>query len=174
MGPVQAQALPAGDVSSASPDPLRAGTPLADALGAVIVSGNGLTRLSDELAAVSADVGRGVQAILAVFEEIDAIVHRLRQAGTLPGDAADQLSDQILSAFQACDFHDLTGQRVSTVRRAIKDLEGRITRMRDLARLAPADGGQAEGDRTTQLENGPRLPSDEGHLTQSDVDRLLA
>jgi chemotaxis protein CheZ len=146
------------------------GPALPEILGELVRAGQGLERSSDELAAVEADVSRGVQAILAFLEEIDAAVHRLKLSGHVPDDAADQLSDRIVAALQACDFQDLTGQRITTVRRGLAELARKISIVSD---IAPAPAAPAR-PMPLRLENGPRLQSDEGHLTQAEVDRLLA
>ncbi len=144
---------------------------------AVVQAGLGLPRVAEELSAASADVGRGVQAILALFEEIDAVVHRLAQSGALTSDGAALISDRVMAVFQACDFQDLAGQHMASVRRVVTDLDRKIAVLSRAAGLggevAPIEP-EFEPERSwTLLENGPRLAADEARLTQAQIDRLM-
>ncbi|GGH11589.1 hypothetical protein GCM10007036_08760 [Alsobacter metallidurans] len=148
---------------------------------AVVQAGAGLARASAELTAVTSDVARGVHAILGICEELDATIHRLKAEGALSAESADHLSERLLLVFQACDFQDLAGQRIANVRGLLDELDRRIVTWRfgaaPAAKAATADGaipGWGGNARATELENGPRLQSDAGHLTQADVDRLLS
>ncbi|WP_158266747.1 protein phosphatase CheZ [Alsobacter soli] len=151
------------------------------AAAAVVEAGAGLGRASAELTAVISDVGRGVHAILGVCEELDAAIHRLRADGALTQEAAEQLTERIVLLFQACDFQDLAGQRIANVRGLLNELDRRITTWRfgagPAAKAAPEPGrgipGWGGNSQASELENGPRLQSDAGHLTQAEVDRLL-
>jgi chemotaxis protein CheZ len=151
------------------------------AAAAVVQAGAGLDRASAELTAVINDVGRGVHAILGVCEDLDAAIHRLKAEGALAPEAADQLSEKVVLLFQACDFQDLSGQRLTNVRGLLQELDRRIATWRfgagpeaqALAAARPRIPGWS-GAQSTDLENGPRLQSDAGHLTQAEVDRLLS
>ena len=139
---------------------------------AVVQAGLGLPRVAEELSAASADVARGVQAILALFEEIDAVVHRLAQSGSLTPDGAALISDRVMAVFQ-----DLAGQHVASARRVVTDLERKIAVLRRAAGLAteatPVEPEPEQDHGWTVLENGPRLAADETRLTQTQIDRLM-
>ncbi|MHB2167183.1 protein phosphatase CheZ [Alsobacter sp. R-9] len=149
---------------------------------AALVAGTGLRRAMTELEAVVADAARAAHAILAASEEIDGAAERLRVlVGRGPAaDAIDDISERALAIFQACDFQDLTGQRIGNVVGLLADLESRLAAVRAVVDT-PADVSDrlAEEVRPRRanagtLENGPRLQSDDGHLTQAQVDRMLA
>ncbi|MFZ4531680.1 MAG: hypothetical protein ACOYOJ_07680 [Alsobacter sp.] len=144
---------------------------------AVVQAGHGLSRVAEELAAASADVGRGVQAILALFEEIDAVVHRLAQSGALTPDGAALISDRVMAVFQACDFQDLAGQHMASARRVVTDLDRKIVVLRRAAGLAgevtPIEPELEPEHGWPVLENGPRLAADETRMTQVQIDRLM-
>lgn len=175
-GAENATAEPAG---AASP---QGGAGHQAAAVAVVQAGAGLARASAELTAVTSDVGRGVHAILGICEELDATIHRLKAEGALSAENADHLSERLVLVFQACDFQDLAGQRIANVRGLLDELDRRIVTWRfgaaPAAKAATGTGGAIPGwggnARATELENGPRLQSDAGHLTQADVDRLLS
>lgn len=173
-----AAAVPAGDMRAdhGGPQPDRESMERI-ATRAVVQAGYGLSRVAEELSAASADVGRGVQAILALFEEIDAVVHRLEKSGALAPEGAAQISDRVMAVFQACDFQDLAGQHMASARRVVTDLDRKIAVLRRAAGL----GGEAatfEPELEAEhgwpiLENGPRLAADETRLTQAQIDRLM-
>lgn len=144
---------------------------------AVAQAGLGLPRVAEELSAASADVARGVQAILALFEEIDAVVHRLAQSGSLTPDGAALISDRVMAVFQACDFQDLAGQHMASARRVVTDLERKIAVLRRAAGLSaevtPVEPEPEQDHGWPVLENGPRLAADETRLTQAQIDRLM-
>ncbi|MCP8939167.1 protein phosphatase CheZ [Alsobacter sp. SYSU M60028] len=149
------------------------------ALRDAVRAGAGLRRAAVELAAVIADTARAANAILAGAEEIDSAVDRLRitvRRGAGEADALDDIVDRTVEIFQACDFQDLTGQRIQNVVSILADLEARLGALGGAVGIAPPapidprGGGRAAGG---PLENGPRLPSDRGHLTQAEIDRVL-
>ena len=147
------------------------------AVRAALIAGTGLRRAVVELEAVVSDTARAAHAILAASEEIDGATERLRVLhGRGPGaDALDDISDRALAIFQACDFQDLTGQRIGNVVGLLGDLDSRLAAIRATLET-PGDEGTTRPRRmrASDLENGPRLQSDDGHLTQAQVDRVLA
>jgi chemotaxis protein CheZ len=161
--------------------PLRASE--REAIAAALQAGNGLRRAAIELAAVVADTCRAANAILAGAEEIDSAVERLRMTDTWTGrssEALDAINEGTVGIFQACDFQDLTGQRIENVVGLLAKLETRLGALRAASgepqRLAEDFGegvNQLRKQNASELENGPRLQSDDGHLTQSQVDLLL-
>lgn len=146
------------------------------ALRAALQAGAGLRRAAIELSAVIADTGRAANAILAEAEEIDSAVDRLRMTmKRQPGEAEalDDIVDCTVEIYQACDFQDLTGQRIQNVIALLGDLEARLSVLR-AAVDAPSDPTLPDAPLAMRtLENGPRLPSDRGHLTQAEIDRVL-
>ncbi len=148
------------------------------AVRAALIAGTGLRRAVVELEAVVSDTARAANAILAASEEIDGATERLRVLhGRGPGaDALDDISERALAIFQACDFQDLTGQRIGNVVGLLGDLEARLGTIRAVLDAEGDDAAETRPRRANagDLENGPRLQSDDGHLTQAEVDRVLA
>jgi chemotaxis protein CheZ len=123
-------------------------------------------RIANELEAVIGDSELATQKILAAAEDIDQAANNL--AAALKGDfergLAQDIRDRVIQIFEACNFQDLTSQRVAKVIAAFAALERQIARALDeLVRLS-----------TPSLLHGPRLASDPGHVSQSDVDSLFA
>jgi chemotaxis protein CheZ len=84
----------------------------------------------------------------------------------------------VISIFEACNFQDLTGQRISKVMATMKFIENHITIMMDIwggvdairSHVPPMADGR-EGN--ARLLNGPKLDGDAGHASQNDIDALF-
>jgi chemotaxis protein CheZ len=84
----------------------------------------------------------------------------------------------VVSIFEACNFQDLTGQRISKVMATMKFIETHITVMMDIwggvdaiRAHAPAIIDERQGD--ARLLNGPKTEGDIGHASQNDIDALF-
>lgn len=149
------------------------------AVRAALVAGTGLRRAAVELEAVVSDTARAAHAILAAIEEIDEAADRLRIAGkgSVASDALDDIAERSLMIIQACDFQDLTGQRIGNVAGLFTDLEAKLAEVRAVLDEDDASSGESVRPRRANaslLENGPRLQSDDGHLTQREIDDIFA
>jgi chemotaxis protein CheZ len=84
------------------------------------------------------------------------------------------IQDRVVQIFEACNFQDLTGQRVANAVAALHTIEARVTRLaaiwQRIERLKPIDWRDGHRDR---LLNGPKLPDDRGHSTQDDIDGMF-
>ncbi|WP_372398712.1 protein phosphatase CheZ [Azospirillum sp. HJ39] len=140
---------------------------------------------TDELDAV---IGATEKATFAIFDACDAIG---AIAGQSEAAASAQLNDQITKIYEACNFQDITGQRIAKVVRTLKHIESKVdmivaafgSEVRQnhaprLAKLAAEDAeaahyepmSAAEADQ--QLLHGPQLPGNA--MDQDEIDRLLA
>ncbi|MGO9401165.1 MAG: hypothetical protein ACLP19_25485 [Xanthobacteraceae bacterium] len=123
------------------------------------------TRLADELEAVAQDTELAVQKILAAAEHIDQAANSLAASlkGQFERGLTQDIRDCVIQIFEACNFQDLTSQRVAKVLASFAGLDRQIARALDaLARV----------DAAPPL-NGPRLGDDVGHVSQSDIDSLF-
>jgi chemotaxis protein CheZ len=122
-------------------------------------------RIADELEAVIHDSEIAAQRILAAAESIDQAANNL--AGLLKGrferGLARDIRDRVVQIFEACNFQDLTSQRVAKVRASFGSIEHQIARA-----LAPP----ARTDTAPPL-HGPRLGDESGHVSQSEIDSLF-
>ena len=113
-------------------------------------------RIADELDAV----------ILAAAEHIDQAANNFM--GLLKGNfergLTQDIRDRVTHIFEACNFQDLTSQRVAKVRASFNNLDRQIARL--LEELARADAAPPP-------LHGPRLGDDAGHASQSDIDSLF-
>lgn len=136
-----------------------------------------ITRLAKEIAAVFDDTSRATDRILKAAEEIDQ--HAAALAGLLKGGHEQGLAQDILervtAIFEACNFHDLTGQRISKVAATVKMVEEHLARMVEIWSVIDRfnlDDTQPVGN-LEDLLNGPKLDGDKGHSTQDEIDRLF-
>jgi chemotaxis protein CheZ len=90
---------------------------------------------------------------------------------------SEEIQERVVSIFEACNFQDLTGQRINKVMTTMKFIENHINAMMDIwggvdaiKAHAPAIVDDREGD--AKLLNGPKLDGDAGHASQNDIDAL--
>ena len=131
-----------------------------------------LTRIAHELDAVTAGTEQATQKILAAAEEIDQLANNLSAAlkGKIEQGLAQDISDLVIRIFAACNFQDLIGQRVTKVMTTVKFIEDHIGRVLDEIKSPPP---ARQPDDAAQYLHGPRLDSDSGHVTQSEIDALF-
>lgn len=124
-----------------------------------------LARIAHELAAVTKDTEAATQKILAAAEDIDQAADDLAAAlkDGIDRGVAQDIRDRVVQIFEACNFQDLTSQRVTKVMTALKEIEAEIAST--LAATAPA--------RATPAAQGPRFENDAGHASQRDIDILF-
>jgi chemotaxis protein CheZ len=128
-------------------------------------AGGPATRVAGELEAVIGDSELATQKILAAAEDIDQAANNLSAAlkGDFETGLAQDIRDRVIQIFEACNFQDLTGQRVAKVMATFASLERQIARALDeLTRI-----------NATPPLHGPRFAGDPGHVSQSDVDSLF-
>ena len=141
--------------------------------------GKGMRRVAGELDAVVDATEQATTTILAAVEDIETEANMLRAAGIASGtsDPVGAILDRVVSMYEACNFQDLTGQRITKIVGVLKFVEERLDRMiavwggldafRDLVEQ------EAAADDARALLNGPKLAEDEGHVAQSDIDALF-
>lgn len=131
---------------------------------------------TDELDAV---VGATEKATFAIFDACDAIG---AVAGAVDGENAAKLNDAVTRIYEACNFQDITGQRITKVVRALKHIETKVEAL--VAAMgeeafhasdppAPPAAAEPDGaDPDSGLLHGPQR---EGQaISQDEIDRLLA
>ncbi len=142
-------------------------------------NGQELSRVTNELDAVVDGTEHATETILAAAEAIDERAGNL--AAKLKGDdqgLANDIQDQIVQIFEACNFQDLTGQRITKVVGALRFVEERIIKMMEI-------WGGVESFKEIEVElehrlgdqallNGPSLGSDNDIASQDDIDALFA
>jgi chemotaxis protein CheZ len=130
-----------------------------------------MMRIAHELAEVSSSTEQATQRVLAAAEEIDQVTKNLSAAlsGKFEQGLVQDIQDHIIRIFEACNFQDLTGQRISKVLSILNFVEDHVARvLEDIARDAAA--ARRDG---SQYLHGPRLESDSGHISQTEIDKMF-
>ena len=142
--------------------------------------GHEMAKVTGELGAVVGGTEQATQRILEAAEAIDQAASALTKVNSPDQQKllSDEIQENVVSIFEACNFQDLTGQRISKVMTTMKFIETHITVMMDIwggvdaiKAHAPAQVDDREGD--AKLLNGPKLDGDEGHASQNDIDALF-
>ncbi len=132
-------------------------------------------RARDELHAVVQGTEQATDTILTVSETVDDLAGRIARRAQDDATREDALAiqAQMQTVFEACNFQDLTGQRISKVVRTIAFVEERVAEMLRLwtgsAATAPARDRRSEED---ALLNGPALPG-AAAVSQDAVDAMF-
>jgi chemotaxis protein CheZ len=130
-----------------------------------------MTRIAYELAEVVASTEHATQQILSAAEEIDQVAKNLSAAltGKYEQGLVQDIQDIVIRIFEACNFQDLAGQRVSKVLSILNFVEDHVARViEDIARESAAVRRNGE-----QLLHGPRLEDDTGHVSQAEIDAMF-
>ena len=104
-------------------------------------------------------------------------------AATLPPGLkqhVDVILERVITAYEACNFQDLTGQRITKIVGVMKFIEEHLDRLiatwseldsfKELITVMPVPTSL---DDESSLLNGPKLDHDPGHVDQSDIDSLF-
>ncbi len=134
-----------------------------------------LPSATDELDAIVGSTAEATHTILDSVERIEKV------CATLSGDAKTDIANAVTSIYEACNFQDITGQRIGKVVRTLKQIEAKVVGLveafgDEIDRVAAANPGlveatKDEADADKALLNGPQLPG--GGNTQADIDALF-
>ena len=142
------------------------------------LDGGQMARITQELAAVKVGTTEATDRILKAAEAIEQNSTALAAAlkGAHEQGMAQDIQDQVTQIFEACNFHDLTSQRISKVVTTLRLVEDHIAQMVEIwsaierftnyvGHLTPPNGDS--------MLNGPKLDGDEGHASQNDIDDMF-
>ena len=136
-----------------------------------------LKRELDELRASVDGMDHATQKILSSVELIDDGARSL--ASSLKNDyergLAQDMQDHVVKIYEACNFQDLAGQRISNVIGIMTMLEDQVAAM--IERCNTVTGVSSSSANTDTfaraLLNGPKLDGDDGHASQCDIDKMF-
>ena len=140
-----------------------------------------MARVTNELDAIVGGTESATDTILSNAEEIDQLASTL--AARLKDEQNQQLvqdmQERVIKIFEACNFQDLTGQRITKVVGTLKFIETHIVRMMEIwggldafKDIEAETIAQRQGD--TRLLNGPKIAGEAGHASQDDIDAMFA
>lgn len=128
---------------------------------------------TDELDAVVGATEEATNKILTTCEEmLDKF------SAKLAPEHQSELTDYVTQIFEACNFQDVTGQRITKVVKTLKVIEERVGQLlksfgpeiEEIRKKSGASDGGPTGD--AALLNGPQMPANA--IGQDDIDALLA
>lgn len=127
---------------------------------------SGVHRAAIELDAVISETERATTTILEAVEEIEQSANMLRATGSATGrvDPVGAILDRVLILYEACNFQDVTGQRIRKVVSTLQFVEERLD-----AVIGLWDGSDSVPHHDDMLA-GPAVPGEAGHVSQTDVD----
>ena len=141
--------------------------------------GRDINRVTDELDAVVEGTEAATEEILAAAEIIEERSGNL--SAKLEGDdqgMANDIAEASMRIFEACNFQDITGQRITKVVQALRFIETRVEHMLEIwgglesFSNIPRHVVGMEGEQA--LLNGPALEDDNGIASQDDIDALFS
>jgi chemotaxis protein CheZ len=132
------------------------------------ISSRHIPEAADELDAVVASTAKATGEILDWAEALEKV------GATLPAEPRARISEAVTGIFEACNFQDITGQRITKVIKTLNYIEDKIGAMlkafgEEMGELPPEEDAR-EGD--AKLLNGPQMPDNAN--SQSDIDAILA
>lgn len=123
---------------------------------------------TDELDAIVGATEAATNEIMDAAEKLEAL------APVMDSEVAARMTEITTLIFEACTFQDITGQRITKVVKALKEIESRVENLvKAFGSDYEATPKAAKGAVTDQdLLNGPQLPSNAAN--QAEIDALLA
>jgi chemotaxis protein CheZ len=137
-----------------------------------------LGSVADQLAAIAEKTTEAVNEIMSATEAINAVNQDLMKQVQFGGarDYFTKIDNGVGRIFEACSFHDITGQRLSRIVRTINAIEGALNSLvvivgkDSIAALPVATETLSRMDGDVELAD-PQL-ADQG-MNQDDIDKLF-
>ncbi len=140
--------------------------------------GKKIHAMTDQLDAVVGDTETATNAILEAVEEIEDKNESLELNATDPDELeiTEGISKAVMKIYEACNFQDITGQRISKVVGTLKFVEDRIQSMIEILGGEDEIGKTETIEQETQMDgevelSGPRAEGQE--ISQDEIDALF-
>ncbi|MDE2030101.1 MAG: protein phosphatase CheZ [Alphaproteobacteria bacterium] len=137
------------------------------------ISTDFIPNATDELDAVVGATEEATNRIMDVCDEISAV------AGECAPETGEKLTGCTTKIFEACNFQDITGQRITKVVETLRHIDSRVEALvkamgeeihRTVGEHALKNVHDADPEKG--LLNGPQLP--QNAISQEDIDKLLS
>lgn len=138
-----------------------------------------LPKATDELEAIVGATEQATNTILESMETLEEVAENLEEQ------TGDKVTGAVTQVYEACNFQDITGQRITKVVKALQEIENKVDQMleafgEEAARQRRESRQESESDKPSEagasseaeLLNGPS--DDDESVSQEDIDRLLA
>ncbi|MEM1381922.1 MAG: protein phosphatase CheZ [Pseudomonadota bacterium] len=154
------------------------------------VAGEDNARTTAELRAVVTGTEEATDTILSAAEAIDDVLaEHTGHEDPQVTKAINEARERVIEIFEACNFQDITGQRISKVVTLLQFVEERIASIVDVwdnleskgvlpaaamaQQAAPKPVEPVDDGKTDKLARGPSLAGDPDVVSQDDVDALF-
>jgi len=133
--------------------------------------------VTQELDAIVDATEHATNTILESAEKVDILAEQMQGMSTDASiqQLAGEMRDTVINVFEACNFQDITGQRISKVVKTLQFIEERVNKMIEIwgadAFHDDVEQTQEEIDEEAALLNGPQLAN--RGVTQADIDKLF-
>jgi chemotaxis protein CheZ len=148
--------------------------------------GVNVNHAAGELGAVVMDTEGATNNILASAERIEMLAGVIESETTMKAmkGRAGEIAQHVMQIYEACNFQDLTGQRITRVCDTLNFVEERVGRMAEvwggLDALSQIMTSEIETQKARQealgthaLAAGPAMVGADGHVGQDDIDALF-
>jgi chemotaxis protein CheZ len=134
-----------------------------------------LPSATDELDAIVGSTEDAANGILQAMESLETLTSEMTP------EIAEKVTEAVTQVYEACNFQDITGQRITKVVKALKHIEAKVDALvsafgNEISKYKATqpEAGAPEPDTTSDaaLLNGPQLPDNASK--QNDIDALLA
>ena len=137
-----------------------------------------LIAVTFELDAIVSSTERATEQILEASEKIETIGREIRAHATdaYVARLVEDINDTVSNIFEACNFQDITGQRITKVVKTLKYVEARINAMieiwgpENISDVSPKIFEEHKDD-DSKLLNGPALENQ--GISQDEIDKLF-
>lgn len=137
-----------------------------------------LIAVTFELDAIVSSTEGATQQILEAAEKIESVTREIQAHGvdSYVGRLCEDVNETIISIFEACNFQDITGQRITKVVRTLNYIEARVNAMIEIwgpdniAEIVPKKDEHPIDD-DSKLLNGPALENQ--GISQDEIDKLF-
>jgi chemotaxis protein CheZ len=135
-----------------------------------------MARAAGKLGAAVEGMEKATEKILKSTEVIDDSAKALAAAMKTDYERglAQEIQDHVVRIYEACNFQDLSGQRIGNVIETLNMIEDQVEGMLDRHKVQPGDVPAAKPSSGHGLLNGPRLDGASGHTNQIDIDKMFA
>ena len=137
------------------------------------ISQEHIPKASVELDAIGSHLENATGTILDATEIIEEV------SNDITGDHAERLNDAVTQIYEACNFQDLSGQRITKIIQTLQNIENRIDQLlRAFGHSSDPDASKPPAPRVDsrtedeKLLNGPATPGSAN--SQEDIDALFA
>ena len=135
-----------------------------------------LPAATDELEAIVGATEHATNGILSAMEVLEGLT------GEMSPELGEKITEAVTQVYEACNFQDITGQRITKVVKALQHIEQKVdgllaifganvTESSEAANAADATDETAE-EKDKKLLNGPQLP--DSASSQDEIDKLMA